>query len=67
MDNTHQQQSLTNQFLTPFTIASDCPQENSKIIYRIIRNLKNNFFKETKHIQQINIHRNHLAHYLPVI
>ena len=29
--------------------------------------MKNNFFKETKHIQQINIHRNHLAHYLPVI
>ena len=29
--------------------------------------MKNNLFKETKHIQQINIHRNHLAHYLPVI
>ena len=29
--------------------------------------MKNNFFKETKHIQQVNIHRNHLAHYLPVI
>ena len=29
--------------------------------------MKNNFFKETKHIQQISIHRNHLAHYLPVI
>ena len=28
--------------------------------------MKNNLFKETKHIQQINIHRNHLAHYLPV-
>ena len=43
------------------------PQENREIIYRIIINLKNNIFKETKHIQQINIHRNHLAHYLPVI
>ena len=29
--------------------------------------MKNNLFKETKHIQQINILRNHLAHYLPVI
>ena len=29
--------------------------------------MKNNLFKETKHIQQIKIHRNHLAHYLPVI
>ena len=29
--------------------------------------MKNNLFKETKHIQQINIHRNHLAHYQPVI
>ena len=29
--------------------------------------MKNNFFKETKHIQQISIHRDHLAHYLPVI
>ena len=29
--------------------------------------MKNNFFKESKHIQQISIHRNHLAHYLPVI
>ena len=29
--------------------------------------MKNNLFKETKHIQQINIHRNHLVHYLPVI
>ena len=28
---------------------------------------KNNLSKETKHIQQINIHRNHLAHYIPVI
>ena len=29
--------------------------------------MKNNPFKETKHIQQINIHRNHLAHYIPVL
>ena len=57
----------TSHFLTPFTIASDCPQENREIIYRTIINLKTNLFKETKHIQQINIHRNHLAHYLPVI
>ena len=67
MDTNHQPQSITNPFLTPFTIASDCPQENREIIYRIIINLKNNLFKETKHIQQIKIHRNHLAHYLPVI
>ena len=67
MDINHQQQSTTNHFFTPFTIASDCPHENREIIYRIIINLKNNIFKETKHIQQINIHRNHLAHYLPVI
>ena len=67
MDTNYQPQSITNHFLTPFTIASDCPQENRKIMYRIIINLKNNLFKETKHIQQINIHRNHLAHYLPVI
>ena len=44
------------------------PQENREIFYRIIIiNLKNNSFKETKHIQQINFHRNHLADYLPVI
>ena len=67
MDTNHQPQSITNHFLTPFTIASDCPQENRKIIYRIIINLNNNLFKETKHIKQINIHRNHYAHYLPVI
>ena len=67
MDINHQQQSITKLFLTPFTIVSGCLQENREIIYRIIINLKNNLFKETKHIQQINIHRNHLAHYLPVI
>ena len=52
MDTNHQQQSITNHFLTPFTIASDCPQENLENIYRIIKNLKNNLFKETKHVQQ---------------
>ena len=67
MDNKYQPQSITNHFLTPFAIASYCPQENREIIYGTIINLKNNLFKETKHIQQINIHRNHLAHYLPVI
>ena len=67
MDTNHQPQSKTNLFLTPFTIASDCLQESREIIYRIIINLKNNFFKERKHIQQIIIHINHLAHYLPVI
>ena len=67
MNINHQPQSTTNHFLTPFIIASDCPQENRENIYRIIIILKNNFFKETKHIQQIYIHRNHLAHYLPVI
>ena len=49
MDTNHQPQSITNHFLTPFTIASDCSQENREIIYRIIINLKNNLFKETKH------------------
>ena len=63
----YDEQTSTNNFLIPFTIASDCPQENREIIYRIITNLKNNLFKETKHIQQINIHRNHLVHCLPVI
>ena len=29
--------------------------------------MKNNLLKETKHIQQINIHRNRLAHYIPTI
>ena len=67
MATSHQTQMTTSQFLTPFTIANDCPKENREIIYRIIINLKNNLFKETKHIQKINIVRNHLAHYLPVI
>ena len=63
----NQQQMTTSHFLTPFTIASDWQQENRRIIYRIIINLKNNLFKERKHIQQINIHRNRLAHYIPTI
>ena len=63
----YDEETSTNNFLILFTIASDCPKENCEIVYRIIINLKNNFFKETKHIQQINIHRNHLVHYLPVI
>ena len=67
MDTNHQPESITNHFLTPFTIAGDCPEENREIIYRIIINLKNNLFKETKHKRQINIHSNHLAHYLPAI
>ena len=67
MASSYLQQTNTNNFLTPFTISDDCPLENRKTIHKILKNLKNNFFKETKHIQQINIHRNHLAHYLPVI
>ena len=66
MATSHDTQMATNHFLTTFTIASDCPPENSENIYRIIINLKNNIFKETKHIQQVNIHRNQLAHYIPV-
>ena len=50
MDTNHQPQSITNHFLTPFTIASDCPQENREIIYRIIQNnnklQNNNKFEE---------------------
>ena len=60
-------QSNSTNNLIPFTIAHDCPQDNKEIIYRIIINLKNNLFKNTDHIQQIKIHRNHLTHYLPVI
>ena len=66
MATNHDTQIATNHFVTPFTIASDCPPENREIIYRIIINLKNNIFKETKHIEQTNIQRNHRAHYLPV-
>ena len=61
------QQTNANNYLIPFTISDDCPLENRETIQRILINLKNNFFKETKHIQQMSIHRNQLAHYLPVI
>ena len=64
MASSYLQQTKTNNFLTPFTISDDCPLENRETIHRILINY---FFKETKHIQQISIHRNHLAHYLPVI
>ena len=67
MASSYLQQTNINNFLIPFTISDDCPLENRETIQKILINLKNNFFKETKHIQQINIHRNHLAHYLPVI
>ena len=66
MASCYLQQTNTNNFLTPFTISDDCPLENRETIHKILINLKNNFFKETKHIQKISIHRNYLAHYLPV-
>ena len=67
--NYHQQldDNNYNNYLIPFTISDDCPLENRETIHKILINLKNNFFKETKHIQKISIHRSHLAHYLPVI
>ena len=52
-----QTQMTTSHFLPPFTIASDCPHENREIIHKIIINLKNNLFKETKHIQQLHIQK----------
>ena len=59
---------MTNSLsLIPFAIDDDCPDENREIIHRIITNLKNNLFNETKYIIPINIHRNHLSHYLTVI
>ena len=67
MATSHLPQMTTSHSLTPFTISNDCPDENRDIFYRIIINLKNNIFKETKHILPINIHRNHLSHYLLVI
>ena len=67
MASSYLQQTNANNYLIPFTISDDCPLENRETIHRILINLKNNFFKETKHIQQIGIHRNHLAHYLTVI
>ena len=33
-----QTQMTTSHFLKPFTIASECPQENREIIHRIIIN-----------------------------
>ena len=63
MASSYLQQTNANNYLIPFTISDDCPLENRETIHRILIN----FFKETKHIQQIGIHRNHLAHYLPVI
>ena len=67
MAGSYLQQTNTNNFLTPFTISDDCLLENREIIHKILINLKNNLFKETKHIQQISFHRNYLADYLPVI
>ena len=67
MASSYLQQTNINNFLIPFTTSDDCPLENRETIHRILINLKNNFFKETKHIQQISIPRNHLAHHLPVI
>ena len=43
----YNEQTYTSNFLIPFTIANDCPQENRETIYRIKINLKNNLFKET--------------------
>ena len=62
MASSYLQQTNANNYLIPFTISDDCPLENRETIHRKLINLKNNFFKETKHIQQISIHRNHLAH-----
>ena len=42
----YNEQTNTSNFLIPFTIANDCPQENRETIYRIIINLKNNFLKK---------------------
>ena len=56
-----------NHSLMPFAIDNDCPDENREISHTIITNLRNDLFKETKHIIPINIHRNHLSHYTPVI
>ena len=67
MASSYLQQTSINNYLIPFTISNDCPLENRETIQRILINLMNNFFKETKHIQQISIHGNHPAHYLPVI
>ena len=67
MASSYLQQTNANNYLIPFTISDNCPLDNRETIHRIIINLRNNVFKETEHIQQIGIHRNHLAHYLPVM
>ena len=67
MATSHLTQMTNSHSLTPFTISDDCPDENREIVNRIILNLKNNLFKETKHILQIDINRNPLSHYLAVI
>ena len=67
MATSHPLQMTTSHSLPAFAISADCSNENREIIYRIIINLKNNLFKETKHIQSINIHGNHLSHYLPLL
>ena len=67
MATSHLPQMTTSHSLTPLTISDDRPDGNREIFCRIILNLKNNVFKETKHILPINIHRNHLSHYLPAI
>ena len=48
--NYHQQldDNNYNNYLIPFTISDDCPLENRETIHKILINLKNNFFKETK-------------------
>ena len=42
----YNEQTYTSNFLIPFKIANDCPQENRETIYRIIIYLKNNLFKK---------------------
>ena len=42
----YNEQTNTSNFLIPFTIANDCPQENREIIYRIIINLKTTSLKK---------------------
>ena len=55
MATNHQPQMATNHFLTPFTFASDCPQENREIIYRIIINYN---FRIIKFIENNNKKQN---------
>ena len=67
MPTSHLPQMTTSHSQTPFTISDHRRDENPEIIYRIIIKFKNNLYKETKHILPINIQRNHLSQYLPVI